>query len=270
MTIGTMVGLQNCIEEGFLNLKSLGLSHCQLSGFSEALCTEEFARRILEAIDREGVTITTYWCGWPGPAVWDFYEGPLTLGLTPVAYRFARTEALKKGSDFAAALGVRQMATHAGFIPENPADPEYPGIVSALKDVVNRCKQNGQIFLFETGQETPVTLRRLIDDLGTEGIGVNFDPANLLLYGKANPLDALDILGEFVRDIHAKDGEYPTNGRYLGEEKALGQGRVNFPALLKKLKGLGYDGPITIEREISGEEQIKDILAAAEMLRGLI
>ena len=90
------------------------------------------------------------------------------------------------------------------------------------------------------------------------------------MYGKGNPCDAIDIFGEYIRGVHGKDGEYPTNGNYLGEEKRIGDGRVNFPLLIKKLKEKGYDGAITIEREITGEEQIKDILYAKKFLEDII
>ena len=175
-----------------------------------------------------------------------------------------------KGSDFAKKLGVVNVATHVGFLPENPKTTEYYSIVEALRYVIGYYKKNSQYFLFETGQETPVTLRRTIEDIGLDNIGVNFDTANLILYGKAHPLDAIDILGKYVRDIHAKDGCYPTDGKYLGEEKAIGDGIVNFPAFIEKLKKIGYDGPITIEREIHGDEQIRDILKAQELLGKLI
>ena len=101
-------------------------------------------------------------------------------------------------------------------------------------------------------------------------LGVNLDPANLLMYGKGNAIDALDVLGEYVRGVHAKDGEYPVDGRELGMEKPVGQGRVNFPMLLNKLKAIGYKGALTIEREISGEEQIKDIIETKKLLENLI
>ena len=110
----------------------------------------------------------------------------------------------------------------------------------------------------------------MIEDVGLDNLGVNLDPANLILYGKANPVDALDTIGEFVRDVHGKDGCYPTDAKHLGAEMPLGKGRVNFPALIARLKELGYDGPITIEREISGEEQVRDILAAKALLETLI
>ena len=139
-----------------------------------------------------------------------------------------------------------------------------------MDQIAEHVKENGQYFLFETGQETPVTLRRAIEDIGTGNLGINLDPANLIIYGKANPIDALDVFGEYVRDIHAKDGCYPTNGHELGEEKPLGDGKVNFPMFIKRLKEIGYDGPLTIEREISGDKQIEDIKHAKVLLEELI
>ena len=124
--------------------------------------------------------------------------------------------------------------------------------------------------MFETGQETPITLLRTILTVNTGNLGINLDPANLLLYGKANPCDALDVFGKYVMGVHAKDGEYPTDPLYLGQEKRIGDGRVNFPLLIEKLKKLGYDGSLTIEREISGEKQVQDILYAKKFLEELI
>lgn len=102
-----------------------------------------------------------------------------------------------------------------------------------------------------------------------DNLGVNLDPANLLMYGKANPIDALDILGPYVRGVHAKDGEYPTDPGKLGVEKPLGEGRVNFPVLIPKLKSFGFSGALTIEREISGAQQIVDIKHAIKILEPL-
>ena len=115
-----------------------------------------------------------------------------------------------------------------------------------------------------------MTLLRVIEDSGMDNLGINLDPANLILYGKANPVDALTVFGKYVKDVHAKDGNYPTNGRSLGEEKKVGEGSVNFPALIAKLKEIGYDGTLTIEREISGEQQAKDIKDTKAYLEGLI
>ena len=144
----------------------------------------------------------------------------------------------------------------------------------ACKTIVAKCKENGQNFLFETGQETPVTLNRAIQDiekaLGKGNVGINLDPANLLMYGKANPVDALEVFGEYVMGVHGKDGKYPTDGHHLGDEVPLGQGKVNYPAFIAKLKEVGYEGDITIEREIDGDEQKKDIRMAKDLLDKLI
>ncbi|MCX7795302.1 MAG: sugar phosphate isomerase/epimerase [bacterium] len=270
MKLGVVVSLAEGVDASIKKVKDLALSTCQVVCWEPELFTRENARLLKESVEKFGVEITHLWVGWPGPRIWNFIEGPITLGLVPPEYRYIRLEALKKGSDFARLIGIENVVTHVGFIPENPNDPLYPGLVSVLREIVRYCKSNGQYFCFETGQETPTTLLRTIEDIGMDNIGVNLDPANLLMYGKANPVDALDIIGKFVRGVHAKDGEYPTGGRALGVEKPLGEGRVNYPLFISKLKACGYDGALTIEREISGEQQIKDILKAKEFLSRLI
>jgi sugar phosphate isomerase/epimerase len=235
---------------------------------------EETADKINVAVGRRKVDITAFWCGWDGPKVWDFYDGQLTLGLVPEAFRYERVKMLQKGIAFADMIHVKDVATHVGYMPENPYDPNYAGVLACLKELVKLCKENGQNFLFETGQETPVTLKRAIQDiekdLGRGNVGINLDPANLIMYGKANPVDALEVFGEYVMGIHGKDGKYPTDGHMLGDEVPLGKGKVNYPAFVAKLKEIGYTGDITIEREISGEEQKKDIIMAKEVLDELL
>ena len=270
MKIGVLFRLENAIDVEMSKVASLGLHSCQITCWDMALMTSEKAEEVKRASARHGVEVSTFWCGYRGERIWNFIDGPRTLGIVPEELRAARTEDLIKGSDFARMLGVSQMATHAGFLPECPSDPQYPGVLDSLRAIATRCRENGQYFLFETGQETPTTILRVIEDVGTGNLGVNLDPANLLMYGKANPVDSLRIIGKYVRDVHAKDGEYPTCGRELGVEKPLGEGSVNFPALIKGLKECGYDGAITIEREISGEKQLADIKRAIEILSALI
>ncbi|MDF2685646.1 MAG: sugar phosphate isomerase/epimerase, partial [Clostridia bacterium] len=248
----------------------MGLSSCQLSSWNRQMWTDENAENIIENCKRYNIKNSTFWCGWCGPAVWNFYEGPETLGLVPLTYRFERMKDLMLGSDFAKKIGVADVATHVGFIPENPNDALYPGLVSSLKVIAGHCKSNGQYFNFETGQETPVTLLRIIEDIGLDNLGINLDPANFILYGKANPCDAMDIIGKYVRGIHGKDGLYPTSGRELGHEVKIGDGKVNFPKLIKLLNEYNYKGDITIEREISGDQQIKDILESSAYLKELL
>ena len=270
MEVGVLIVFDEKVFEEMEKVHSLGFKSIQLSAWNETLFTDEYAEKINAKLKELDMKVSTFWCGWCAPGVWDFYEGPHTLGLVPVTYRFDRLRTLRKGSDFAKKLGVVNVATHVGFLPEVPTTTEYHSLVSSLKHLAQHLKNNGQYFLFETGQETPVTLLRTIQDIGLDNLGINLDPANLIMYGKANPVDALEVFGQYVRDIHGKDGCYPTDGRYLGLEKPMGEGKVNYPAFVAKLKEIGYDGPITIEREISGEEQIKDILRAKKMLEELI
>lgn len=268
--VGVLVGLNENLAESLANARANGFESVQICTWDTESMTYELAAKVKQTIEESGVRVSTLWCGWPGGASWNFYDGPMNLGLVPEAYRYVRMEALIKGAHFTAACGITQMATHCGFIPENLNDPLYAGTLVALRRIVRDCKKLGVTFLFETGQETPVTLLRTIEDLGGENVGINFDTGNLILYGKGNPVDALDVFGKYVRDFHCKDGVYPTDGRHLGHERAMGEGKVDWPALVKKLKEIGYDGPMTIEREISGEQQAIDIKKAKDMLEALI
>ena len=272
MKIGVCVylGEMDELSKKFAALPAQGFDNCQLLSWDPAVWTAKNAEAICALIKQYGITISAFWCGWEGPAVWNFYEGPQTLGLVPPAYRKMRIKNLCDGADFAKLLGVQDIVTHMGFIPENPKDPEFLPFCDAVRVVAEHCKKNGQHLLFETGQETPVTMLRCFEQVGTDNLGVNLDTANLILYGKANPVDALDVFGKYVRNLHAKDGRYPTNGHDLGAETPVGQGKVDFPALFQKLHGLGYDGYVTIEREISGDQQTRDILEAKVYLQTII
>jgi len=270
LSIGVLTGLGNEPEAAFAGIRDFGLGACQLVGWQPESVTREMAEAHRAAAAAAGVTITLFWCGYSGPVEWNYQQGPATIGLVPPSTRALRTRELKRGAEIAGWLGITDMATHVGFLPLNPRDPDYIGAVDALKEIADYAGERGVYFNFETGQETPMVLLRCITDIGTKNLGINLDPANLLLYGNGNPVDALDIFGRFVRGVHAKDGEYPTDGYYLGEEKPLGEGRVNFPALVGKLKALGYTGSLTIEREISGPQQAVDIRRAIELLTPLL
>ncbi|MBE6778229.1 MAG: sugar phosphate isomerase/epimerase [Ruminococcaceae bacterium] len=272
MKIGTCVTFDGVdkIAKKLKDLQDHGFTTCQLLCWDPALWTPDNAQRLKEALDTAGVTPSAFWCGWTGPAVWDFYEGPLTLGLVPQAYRAMRIQQLCDGADFAKQLGITDVVTHMGFIPENPNDPVFAPFCEAVRTVARHLRENGQYLLFESGQETPVTMLRCFEEVGMDNLGVNLDTANLILYGRGDPVAALEVIGRYVRNLHAKDGRYPTNGHQLGQETPVGQGMVDFRAVFKKLHELGYDAHVTIEREITGEQQLTDILHAREYLAGII
>lgn len=255
-------------DKAIAKVKSFGLSFCQVGvGASPAAALASPLKTALAKYQVEATAVMTLG---PGKMVWDFYQGPLTIGLVPEQTRAARIDALKRASDLGRACGVKAVHTHCGFIPENPNEPLYAETVKAIHDVAAHCRENGQTFLMETGQETPVTLLRAIRDVGLDNVGANLDTANLILYGKGDPVAALDVIGKSVRGLHAKDGLYPTDPKILGVEVAIGKGRVDFPEVIRKLQTLRYTGPITIEREISGAKQQEDIRASVAYLRRLI
>jgi sugar phosphate isomerase/epimerase len=266
LRLGLIIGIGNDPDAAMAKVHELGLPTCQVY-------VTEFTPGLVgglgKALGKYGIEATSIVVGGPGNEVWDFYEGPLTIGLVPRDTRAARIAHIKKASDLAKECGVAAVQTHCGFIPENPNEVLYKETVSAMREVAEYCKRNGQNFRYETGQETPITLVRAIQDVGLDNQGVNFDLANLILYGKANPVDAIEILGPYVQGIHAKDGLWPTNPKDLGEEVAIGKGKVDFPRIITRLKEMKYPGAVTIERETSGAQQMEDVRGAKEYLEKL-
>lgn len=272
MALGLIVSPFGAPEKVLARVKDLGFSNCFLSmdGYIGGGFTADLASQYRGLLEKNGLVATTVEVVGPGPLVWDFLRGPATIGLVPEKTRTARIDALKQASDFAKQIGVNQVQTHCGFIPEDPDDPKYPGTVEAIRAVAQHCQGNGQHFLMETGQETPTTMSRALRDVAMPNLAVGLDTANLILYGKANPVDAADILGPHVRSVHAKDGKWPTDPSKLGEEVLIGKGLVDFKAVFTKLRAAGYMGAITIERETSGPQQMEDVKKEKAYLEGVL
>jgi sugar phosphate isomerase/epimerase len=270
MEVGVLTSPRKDGGDPFEQLVKYGVRATQFCNWSVPYWTQANAAKLRQQADAAGIRLAGIWAGYSGPSVWNFLQGPTTLGIVPPEFRAQRVQDLQAGAQFAAWAGAPAIITHAGFVPENPSDPLYPGVVEAIRAIGGRCRELGIGLWFETGQETPVTLLRLIEDAGLDNLGVNLDTANLILYGKANPLDALDVFGRLVRNLHAKDGLYPTNGRELGREVPIGTGKVDFPGIIARLHALGYTGEIVIEREIKGPQQAVDIQQSIVYLRGLV
>ena len=269
MNIGVINSLRPEKEEHiFDRVHELGLTTCQVNIWDSLYYSKALADKVNAQSAAMNVKPCAVWAGYCAPREWNFTRGPVTLGIVPREWRERRICELKKGADFAKAIGARAIITHAGFLPENMTDPEYKPVLRALTDIAEYCKSLGIGFWFETGQETPVVLLRYIEDIGTGNVGINFDPANLLMYGKGNPIDALSVFGKYVQNVHVKDGMVPTNGHQLGREVQVGQGMVNYPVFIPKLRDIGFDGELIIEREIAeGPEQKRDILETVGNLK---
>ena len=271
MELGLLISPFGAPEERLRRVHELGFSNCFLSldGYIDGF-TPAVAKELRDLLVKYRLIATSVEVVGPGPLKWNFTEGPSTIGLVPPKTRTARIDALRQVSDFAKQLDIPQIQTHCGFIPENPADPLYPQTVEAIRTVARHCQANGQYFLMETGQETPTTMSRMLRDVAMPNLAVGLDTANLILYGKANPVDAVDILGPHVRSIHAKDGRWPTDPNKLGEEVLIGKGLVDFRQVFTKLHRIGYTGAVTIERETSGPQQIEDVRQEKIYLEGVL
>ena len=245
LRLGLLVFISDDPESAMAHVHRLGLptAHVSIQDFSPAMAT-----RLRTALERYEVEATVLHSSGPGEEKYDLVQGPSIFGLVPSQYRRERIDHLKRASDFAKQVGVPALFNQWGYIPEVPSDPLYEPTVEAVREIASHCRGNGQMFFNETGQETPITLLRTIQDAGMDNVGLVLDAANLVLYGKGNPVDALDVIGKYVRAVHAKGGFYPTDPRYLGKQVPASQhNKVDWPQLIERLKELGYDGTVTIE-----------------------
>ena len=216
--------------------------------------TKEFAEQVKAASKKHQIKVTTV-VGVPGSkSVWNFRQGPATIGLVPTEERAEKIKVYHEMIDFCAMADIPAMHSHFGFIPEDPSSAQYKDFIKVMQDLANYEKERNVMIYFETGQETPTTLIRAIKDIGTGNVFINCDLANLLMYGKANSLDAVKLFGPLIKEFHAKDGKYPdpNNPYELGAEVPIPTGEVNFPAVIAELKKQGFKGAVTIECELNG------------------
>lgn len=196
---------------------------------------------------KSGIRVTTVFCGYVGENYATLETTKETVGLRNPKLRGERVRKTFQISDFAKGLGVNVIAAHIGFVPEDPRDPIYRDIVETMRAIADYCRNNGQYFALETGQETAKALLRFINDVGRDNVRVNFDPANMLFYGSGDPIEALETLKGYVIGVHCKDvkfeGERPV-------EVPFGEGDVGAERFIRKLSEIGYKGPLTIEREL--------------------
>ena len=235
-------------------VKELGVPTIHLHAPAKQSRTSQNAEEFSTKLKEMGITISTVFGGFEGESYADIPTTAKTVGLVPPETRAARTVEMKEIADFTRLLGVDVVALHVGFVPHDTSGQLYKDVVAAVQEICDYCKGNGQRLHLETGQESPERLLQFHGDVARDNLFINFDPANMILYGSGEPIDALKKLGKFVRGIHCKDAKWAANpGREWGAEMPLGEGDVGFENFLSTLKEIGYDGPLTIEREIPQE-----------------
>lgn len=236
--------------------------------------TQATATEFLGKCKAAGITITAVFGGFEGESYASIAETSRTVGLVPPATRAARVQEMKEISDFAKLLGCPVVALHIGFVPRDRLSEDYKNLVDVTRDLLDHIAHNGQNLHLETGQESADHLLEFIDDIDRDNLFINFDPANMILYGTGNPIEALKQVGHLVRSVHCKDGTWAPEaerGTGWGCEVPLGTGDVGIENYLRTLQEIGYTGPLTIEREIpqDRERQKSDVGAAVRLLEGL-
>ena len=225
------------------------------------------------ALAAEAFTLVTVFAAFNGESYADIPTVQQTVGFIPPATRAEREKRMLEASDFAAALGVPSIATHIGFVPEDSSDADYVAVREMVRRVCDHAAARNQTFALETGQEPAETLLHFFEDVGRANLRINFDPANMILYGTGDPIEALGVLARHVVSVHAKDGDWPPKGRpgALGTEKPLGQGAVGMERFVDKLKQIGYTNPLNIERETPDRgERLRDVKMGVGLLRRLV
>ena len=268
MPISLITTIKPNIESVIRKLQDLDMRTIQFLCFPGDVTSVQQAAAIKGALDDAGITVSIFFCTYEDEDYGTIQRGRETGGLVPPATRQARIQSTKRLAEYAVTLGAPAIGMHFGCIPEKPGDPEYGPVISAAQQVCDLCAAEGLAMHLETGEDTVETLLRFLEDVDRPNLYVNFDPANMFLYGRGEPLPALRAVGKYVKSCHCKDA-IPSDEPMViwGREVPLGEGRVNIEQFVRTLDEIGYDGPLSIEREIEGEQQIIDIKKGIEVLK---
>lgn len=253
-------------------VQELGIPTIQLHAPKKETRTSENASAFLKRLEELGIQLTAVFGGFEGESYADIPTTAKTIGLVPAETRAERVQEFKEIADFARLLEVGTVAMHLGFIPHDASGGLFDEVVAVTQDICDHCKVNGQRFHLETGQESADDLLQFMAAVERDNLFVNFDPANMILYGSGEPIEALGKVGKYVRSVHCKDAKWSDKpGETWGAEVPLGEGDVDMEKFLAKLKEIGYEGPLTIEREIPEDppRQKAEISEGARLLEQL-
>jgi sugar phosphate isomerase/epimerase len=264
--IGVFAGIDAGLGVSLEVARDLGVTTVQLHTPHKASRTPQKAKEFLARLADFGLRITVVFGGFEGESYADIPTVKKTVGLVPPETRAERTREMKEIADFARLLGVDAVGLHLGFVPHEASDPMYGEVLAVARELCDHCRALRQNLHLETGQEPADVLLRFIGEVGRDNLFINFDPANMILYGCGEPIAALKRVGRFVRSVHCKDATWAKQpGAEWGAEVPLGEGDVGMENFLRTLKEIGYAGPLTIEREIPREPERQ----RAEIGRGI-
>jgi sugar phosphate isomerase/epimerase len=217
---------------------------------------------------QNGITIVSGMFGCVGEDYTTLDTIRATGGIAPDATWEQNWTNIQATAALAQQLGLKLVMFHAGFLPHDEKDPNFTKMLRRLAEIADVFKAANIALGLETGQETAADLMQLLRQLKRPNVGVNFDPANMILYDKGNPIAALRTLGPWIRSLHIKDARRTKVPGTWGEEVVVGTGEVDWPAFFTTLRELNYTGDFVIERE-AGSQRVVDVRAAKEVVTKL-
>ncbi len=218
-------------------------------------------KRLPDLLDTKEIEIVSGMFGCVGEDYSSLESIRLTGGIAPDATWEQNWKNMQATAALAHLLGLKLVTFHAGFLPHRKTDKHFSKMLGRLDEVAEIFERANIVLGLETGQETAPVLLGWLKKLDRQNVGINFDPANMILYGKGDPIEALKVLGGWIRQVHLKDAIPAKRAGTWGEEVPAGKGAVDWPAFFETLKQLKFTGPIVIERE-AGTRRVEDIRRA--------
>jgi sugar phosphate isomerase/epimerase len=240
------------VDDLLKSMDTLGLEHMQLALGWLIEMDPDTQKAAIEKLAASNITITGGMISFPGETYTTIASIRKTGGVVPSDLWPNRRDRAVLAGNVAKQLGLTMITTHIGFVPPGN-DPGYATVLERVTDLANVYAPLGLDLLLETGQEKAHELLRFLNDLTPRNVGVNFDPANMIMYAAGDPVEAVATLGRHIRHVHIKDATASENpGVEWGREVPFGAGDVDHTGFLRAVEDVGYDGPLVIECEMKG------------------
>jgi sugar phosphate isomerase/epimerase len=273
LAIGVFYWISDDAKATIAEIKDLDVEVCQLAITGEQKLTPELAAAYRKELAAAGLGVATVFASYVGECYNDIPTVVRTVGFMPQATRTERELRTREVIDFGSALGVKCFGCHVGFVPEDRTDPNYTQVRDVVRRIADYAASHGMTFCLETGQEPAPLLLEFFRDVNRPNVKINFDPANMILYGSGEPIEAFKLLAPHVVSIHGKDGNWPDASKpgSMGTEQPLGSGSVNIAKFVRTVRESGFTGTINVESGVHGEEPhavtLKNAVSLLKQLR---
>ena len=252
-------------------VNELGLGRVQLH-LNPVADTPDVWGNVKAECEAQGITIVSGMFGTKGEDYSTLESIRETGGVIPDEHWDDNWAMIQRVTEVGAKMGLSLISTHAGFLPEDDSAPNFRKLVDRISQIGELFAKHDITLLFETGQETADTLDHFltaVENGGVRNIGVNFDPANMILYAKGDPIRSLQKLMPRVHQVHIKDAQVTTTPGTWGTEVPIGDGDVDWKPFMDTLAAADFTGSLVIERE-AGEDRVGDVRTAIERMSAIM